>query len=148
MTVGWIGRCAQMKNPLKFFDVIEAFNEQAERAVKFLMLCCDANEPELAQNVQRRSQQYPELRLIWNRSTDEYIDQMDALCITSHNESQPLVLFEALARRVLPIGWEAGDVTPKYGIIKRQDRWPKQLAGSVLSLYDNPQREWRRYPGG
>ena len=138
LTVGWIGRCAQMKNPLKFFKVIEAFNQQAEREVQFLMLCCDANEPELAEKVQRKSKKFPSLTLVWNRSTDEFIDQMDALCITSHNESQPLVLFEALARRVLPIGWEAGDVTSKYGLIYNKGKSPKYMASSVLKLYNNP----------
>jgi glycosyltransferase involved in cell wall biosynthesis len=144
MTVGWIGRCAQMKNPLKFFEVINAFNCQAEQKVEFLMLCCDANEPELAGEVQRKSKRYPNLRLVWNRSTEEFIDQMDTLCITSHNESQPLILFEALARNVLPIGWEAGDVTDSYGLIKNREVSPKSMAASVLELYGSPIR-WKNF---
>ena len=60
---------------------------------------------------------------------------MDALCITSHNESQPLVLFEALAKKVLPIGWEAGDVTGKFGLILPAGKPPADLADAFADLW-------------
>ncbi|WP_138429707.1 DUF3492 domain-containing protein [Fodinibius saliphilus] len=143
LTVGWIGRCAEMKNPLKFFSLADAARKMGVDGIEFMMLSCDANEPKLADAVHKKSKEYPELRLVWNKSTVEYIDKMDALCITSHNESQPLVLFEALARKVLPIGWKAGDVTNRYGIIKNKDESTKGLLNSVLSAWNNP-FYWRK----
>jgi len=142
ITVGWVGRCAEMKNPLKFFDVIEAFTTISEQEVQFVMLACDANEPELAASVKERSRDYPQLDLVWNRSAEEYIDRLDALCITSHNESQPLVLFEALARNVLPIGWQAGDVSEKYGLIVDRETSVETLVEQILELWQQPER-WK-----
>lgn len=142
LTIGWIGRCAEMKNPLKFFSVIEAF-EKRETEVCFVMMTCDANEPELERQVREKSAAVSNLEVIWNESTEDHIDRMDALCITSYNESQPLVLFEALGRKVLPIGWRAGDVTPEFGLILDQDKSTNQLVDSVLELWENKEN-WSR----
>lgn len=138
LTIGWIGRCAEMKNPRKFFDFVDAFETIGFQNIQFLMLSCDANEPELAAQVKERSKTYSQLELIWNRSAEQYIDQMDALCITSHNESQPLVLFESLARKVLPVGWQAGDVTSKYGFIVDSETSKAALAEQVKQLWQQP----------
>lgn len=131
-----------MKNPLKFFDLTDAFRKISEE-VRFLMLSCDANEPELAREVKAQSAQRSNVELVWNQSTANYIDRMDALCITSHNESQPLVLFEALARQVLPVGWKAGDVTENYGLIFDRSITADILASQIWSLWQD-QDYWRR----
>ncbi|NGP87900.1 glycosyltransferase [Fodinibius halophilus] len=144
LTIGWVGRCAEMKNPMKFFELVDAARQMEIADIQFLMLCCDANEPELAGGVKKKSKQYSELELIWNQSTENYIDEMDALCITSHNESQPLVLFEALARRVLPIGWQAGDVTEKYALIINKGVDSNKLLRKTLELWYRPYK-WERY---
>ncbi|MCW9708313.1 DUF3492 domain-containing protein [Fodinibius salsisoli] len=142
ITIGWIGRCAEMKNPMKFFEVIDSFETENVDNVQFLMLSCDADEPKLEKKVKHRAQKYPKLTFKWNRSTENYIDQMDALCITSHNESQPLVLFEALSRKVLPIGWQAGDVTDQYGLILENDIDTRQLVKKVMALWETPE-QWQ-----
>ncbi|MDZ7693490.1 MAG: hypothetical protein U5K69_20625 [Balneolaceae bacterium] len=82
------------------------------------------------------------MKLIWNRPAIEHIDKMDALCITSHNESQPLVLFEALSRRVLPVGWATGDVTEKYAVVVEQERAVEDLAKIIDHLWNNPE-QWQ-----
>lgn len=143
LTIGWIGRCSALKAPLKFFAFVEAFNRIGRGEVQFIMLSCDAQEPQLAAQVKRQSRKYPNLRLIWNRSTREYIDQMDALCITSRSESQPLVLFEALSRKVLPIGWQTGDVTEKYGFIVDREIPEMALARKVVTFWDQ-QALWQQ----
>ena len=143
LTIGWVGRCAEMKNPMKFFELIEAFQQADYENISFLMLSCDAGEPELQKRVKEQSQKYDNLQLVWNRSTEEYIDQMDALCITSHNESQPLVLFEAIARKVLPVGWEAGDVTQKYGLILDANAPCTELVSEIMKCWKNPD-DWQK----
>ncbi len=143
LTIGWIGRCAEMKNPMKFFDVISAFDEYEVENVEFIMLTCDAGEPQLEQRVRARVRETDHLQVIWNRSSEDFIDQMDALCITSHNESQPLVLFEALGRKILPVGWRTGDVTAEYGLILEPEATTGELVQSVLELWQKPQ-EWTR----
>ncbi len=143
LTIGWIGRCAEMKNPLKFFEVIEAFKQQSIENIRFLMMSCDAGEPELAHRVKSKVREYEHLELIWNKSTGNFIDRMDALCITSHNESQPLVLLEALSRKVLPIGWRTGDVSSKYGLILEPEATAGDLASAVMNHWHNPE-QWRR----
>ncbi len=113
--IGWVGRCAEMKNPLQFFDYVDAFNSEGFNA-EYLMLLSGANEPELEKRVRERSSHYPEVTMVWNKSSRDFYSKMDMLLITSHNESQPLVLFEALANKVLPVGRRVGDVTNRYGL--------------------------------
>ncbi len=113
--IGWVGRCAEMKNPLQFFDYVDSFNSIGFEA-EYLMLLSGANELDLEREVLKRSAYYPKVKLVWNESSKDFYPQMDMLLITSHNESQPLVLFEALANKVLPIGRRVGDVTDKFGM--------------------------------
>ena len=81
------------------------------------MLLCDANEKELEQQIKRRQKDFPEVQFIWNQNSSLFFQKMDMLCISSHNESQPLVMLEALAGRALPIGWEVGDLTKEFGFV-------------------------------
>lgn len=143
LTIGWVGRCAHMKNPLKFFELIDAFEERGEVNASFLMLSCDANEPALEQRLRAKCENYPQLKLIWNQSAKEFIDQMDALCVTSHNESQPLVLFEALARKVLPVGWQTGDANSRYGIFVPPDKPANYLLNHIIAKWRSPE-EWKQ----
>ncbi len=139
LTVGWIGRCAEMKNPLKFFDFAEVLGSD----FNYLMMLSDAGEEALKRQVRKRGKYYENIKLIWNRPAAEFIDQMDALCITSHNESQPLVLFEALSRRVLPVGWEVGDVGDKYAIVVDKKNSIQSLAERVRYLWSQPE-QWQQ----
>jgi glycosyltransferase involved in cell wall biosynthesis len=139
--IGWIGRCSEMKNPLQFFDVIEGFRRHEYTKARFIMMICNANEPDLWKQVNEKANNYPELTLVLNASANGYLDQMDALCITSHNESQPLVMFEALAKKVLPVGWQAGDVTSTYGIIEPPSTAVEILVKDIMKLWQCPQ-EW------
>ena len=68
---------------------------------------------------------------------------MDALCITSHNESQPLVIFEALAKKVLPFGWRVGDVTEEFALVVEPGASAGELAQRVLSCRQSPEWEQR-----
>jgi len=112
--IGWVGRCAEMKNPLQFFDYISEFQRQGFKA-QFLMLLSDAGEHGLEVNVKEKALSFDSVSLVWNKPSKEYYKEMDMLLITSHNESQPLVMFEALSQKVLPIGREVGDLTNKFG---------------------------------
>lgn len=114
--VGWVGRCAEMKNPLAFFQFVEQFREREIEPI-FKMLLSDANEVELANKVRDKASDYPEVECIWNQSAKEYFADFDFLLITSNNESQPLVMLEALANRALPVGYKVGDLTEKYGLV-------------------------------
>ncbi|HLR33344.1 MAG TPA: glycosyltransferase, partial [Fodinibius sp.] len=143
LTIGWIGRCAEMKNPLKFFDVIDAFNRYGRTNARFLMVVCESGEPGLEQKVRVESRKYAHLEVVWNRSAKAYIDQMDALCITSHNESQPLVLLEALSKKVLPAGWRTGDVTREFGLILDPRATADKLAADIMELWHEPVK-WER----
>lgn len=139
LTLGWIGRCAEMKNPLKFLEVAC----QLQAPAKCLMMLCDAAEPGLKKQVITEAEQLDNIILVWNRPAIEHIDRMDALCITSHNESQPLVLFEALSRKVLPFGWSTGDVTSKYGVVAAQGTPVEEMASSITELWNSPEK-WRQ----
>jgi glycosyltransferase involved in cell wall biosynthesis len=137
-TVGWIGRCAEMKNPLRYFDFLDAIDIQ----VKGLMMLSDAGEDQLKRRVNKRAGEYANIELVWNRPAAERIDEMDALCITSHNESQPLVLFEALSRQVLPVGWQVGDVSEKYAVVVEPQSPVKELAQKITTLWEDQSR-WK-----
>ncbi|SMO60399.1 DUF3492 domain-containing protein [Fodinibius sediminis] len=138
LTLGWIGRCAEMKNPLKFIALARELGERA----RCVMMLSDAGEKQLAQKVCTLAKTIPNLTLIWDQPARAHIDTMDALCITSHNESQPLVLFEALSRRILPVGWRVGDVTEKYAVTF-DDACPIPVfADAVLQLWAD-KKQWR-----
>lgn len=142
LRIGWIGRCARMKNPLKFFELIDAFKTNAAVNTSFLMLSCDAGESDLEQILKKKAGKYPQLKLIWNRSATQFIDRMDALCITSLNESQPLVLFEAISRKVLPVGWQTGDATDKYGLFVPQNTPASDLVEQITAKWQK-QDQWK-----
>ncbi len=143
LTIGWIGRCAEMKNPLGFLDLVDAFRERDSHRGEYIMMACEANEAELQLKLEERLSDYPEVEFYWNKPAESHLHRMDALCITSHNESQPLVLFEAIAKKVLPIGWRAGDVTEEYGLIVSRDMSPAGLAEKVETLWNN-RKAWEK----
>ncbi len=141
LTIGWIGRCANMKNPLRFFTLIDAFRKQESFPVSFVMMLSDAGEKNLEGDVRKKAEKYPELKIIWNQPAIRYINEMDALCISSYNESQPLVLFEALASKSLPVGWKAGDANEKYGIFIEQESEAGPLRDKISELWLDT-RKW------
>lgn len=136
--IGWVGRCAEMKNPLQFFDLIDEF-EKIGFECKFLMLLSDAGEKELEQRVRERAEGYPNLKMIWNQSSEAFYPKMDMLFITSHNESQPLVMFEALAKKVLPVGRQVGDLTNTYGLTFHPEISNRDLCREVSQFWLNEQ---------
>lgn len=113
--IGWVGRCAEMKNPLSFFDYVSAFRELDIDPI-FTMLLSDANEKDLKHRVIETAKAFPEVTLVWNKSARSYFPEFDFLLITSHNESQPLVMLEALASKALPAGYQVGDFDQKFGL--------------------------------
>lgn len=136
MVLGWVGRCAEMKNPLQFFEFVRLANELGFSA-KFLMLLSDANEKELEREVREMAKGFPSVTLVWNQPSKEYYHLMDFLFITSHNESQPLVMFEALSKKVLPVGRIVGDLTEKYGLVFGSDTTDKEILQAVIKLWQN-----------
>lgn len=142
LTIGWIGRCANMKNPLRFFRLIDAFRAQNTFPVTFLMMLSDAGEKGLEKSIRQKARQYSELRTVWNQPAINHIREMDAVCISSNNESQPLVLFEALASKSLPVGWKAGDANQKYGIFVDQNDTAGILRDKIQDLW-NDKHQWQ-----
>lgn len=136
MVLGWVGRCAEMKNPLQFFEFVKIANELGFNA-KFLMLLSDANEKELERKVKEMAKSFPSVTLVWNQPSKEYYYLMDFLFITSHNESQPLVMFEALSKKVLPVGRIVGDLTEKYGLVFGSDTTDEEILQAVVKLWQN-----------
>ena len=134
--IGWVGRCAEMKNPLAFFDLVEEFRA-IDSNPRFRMLLSDANEPDLQQKVESRAKDYPEVKCVWNKSAKDYFSDFDFLAITSHNESQPLVMLEALAHRALPVGFNVGDLTEEFGLVIRKDKKIEALAFQILDLWND-----------
>lgn len=134
--IGWVGRCAEMKNPLQFFDFIDQFEDLSFDA-KYLMLLSDAGEYELESKVREKAESIDSLTVIWNQSAKEYYQQMDMLLITSHNESQPLVMFEALSKHVLPIGREVGDLTNKYGLTFNKKSSNKEISIQIIDFWNS-----------
>ena len=134
--IGWIGRCAEMKNPKLFFEIVEVFQNKSLDA-SFIMMLSDANEKELEQEVRALAKKYPEVNMIWNEPAHQYLHQFDMLCITSHNESQPLVMFEALSNKALPIGWEVGDLTSEFGFVVPSGISTNTLVDQVSALWED-----------
>lgn len=135
--IAWVGRCAEMKNPLAFFDYVDSFRE-LEIKPEFRMLLSDANERFLEQEVRQRSKAYPEVTCIWNEPAKLYFSDFDFLLITSHNESQPLVMLEALAHKVLPTGYHVGDLTEEYGLVFEHDSSFYDIAKSIQRVWNSP----------
>lgn len=131
---GWVGRCAEMKNPLKFFEFVKLTIELGFDA-KFLMLLSDANEKVLEEHVKEIAKDFPSVHLVWNQPSKEYYHLMDFLFITSHNESQPLVMFEALSKKVLPVGRIVGDLTEKYGLVFSSSTDDERIIESIMKLW-------------
>ncbi len=142
-TIGWIGRCAEMKNPKKFFEVVDAFVELNFEA-EFIIMLSDANEPELELKIRSLSKKYPKVEVIWNKDAKKYLSRLDFLCITSHNESQPLVMFEALSNKAIPFGWQVGDLTNEFGFVKDQESDIRELVSGVCSLWSD-QNEFENF---
>ena len=132
--IGWVGRCAEMKNPLQFFEFVDEFRK-IEFKTEYIMLLSDANEKKLEQQIKNKSIHYPEVKLIWNEASESYYPKMDMLLITSHNESQPLVMFEALAKGVLPIGRKVGDLTEEFGYVFEPDTTVKYIVEQIIALW-------------
>ncbi|MGN8226445.1 DUF3492 domain-containing protein [Gracilimonas sp. BCB1] len=141
--IGWVGRCAEMKNPLAFFELVDAFREHSINP-EFRMLLSDANEEKLEKQVRAMASEYPEVECIWNRSAKSYFIEFDFLSITSHNESQPLVMLEALAHKALPVGFRIGDLTEKYGLVLSPGAPIGVLAENIVKLWEN-QQHFERY---
>lgn len=135
-TFGWVGRCAEMKNPLQFFDFVDEF-KSLEFSANYLMLLCDAGEDELKKKVIERAKEYHSVKIVWNESAKEFYPKMNLLLITSHNESQPLVMFEALSKHVLPIGREVGDVSNKYGFTLPYNSSNREICEQIINLWNN-----------
>lgn len=134
--IGWVGRCAEMKNPLKFFEIIEHFRTHNFDA-NFSMIISDANEKSLEKEVKIKAEEFPELTMVWNKNAINYIPDLDLLCITSYNESQPLVLFEALANKALPFGWKVGDVDEDFALVVNKESNTDILVKEVIKMWNN-----------
>ena len=134
--IGWIGRCAEMKNPKLFFEVVEYF-KRVDLEPSFLMMLSGANELELEKEVEELSKEYPEVTMIWNEPAHKYLHEFDMICITSHNESQPLVMFEALSHKALPFGWEVGDLTSEFGFVVPKNTSTQTLVEQVALLWND-----------
>lgn len=132
--IGWVGRCAEMKNPLRLFDVADAFRETG-LSPEFRVLLSDANEKELEKKVAEKALAYPEITLIWNQPSKDYYKDFDFLLISSHNESQPLVMLEAMAHKVIPVGWKVGDLNSDNGLVLEENASELQLAVKIGELW-------------
>ncbi|HKJ45346.1 MAG TPA: DUF3492 domain-containing protein [Balneolales bacterium] len=137
MVIGWVGRCAKMKNPMRFFEVIETMHNYRLINVRFIMMLSFAGEAGLEDEINKQAKNYHYLEVIWNEKAINYIHKFDALCITSYNESQPLVLFEALSQNVLPFGWKAGDANAKYGLFIEQHEPATVLVNKLMTVWNN-----------
>ncbi|MTI86615.1 MAG: DUF3492 domain-containing protein [Balneolaceae bacterium] len=142
-TIGWVGRCAEMKNPLLFFDVVAELRKSSLQP-NYTMLLSDANEKELEAQVKQKAIRFPEVQLIWNQNSKEYFPDFDFLMITSHNESQPLVMLEALANAALPAGWQVGDLTSEYGIVVKEGAMVTELVSAIEQVWNTPLRYKQR----
>lgn len=137
--IGWVGRCAEMKNPLAFFNLAQAFRTLNSNP-GFTMLLSDANEKSLEKEIRRKAENYPEVEVVWNQPAKNYFRDFDFLMITSHNESQPLVMLEALAHKALPAGYSVGDLTGDYGLVFETSTSLQAIAKEMLNLWDNPEK--------
>jgi glycosyltransferase involved in cell wall biosynthesis len=136
--IGWVGRCAAMKNPLAYFELVDEF-KNCNLNPTFRMLLSDANESGLEMEIRRKLKKYPEVEAIWNEPAKEYFRDFDLLMITSNNESQPLVMLEALANKALPVGYSVGDLTEQYGLVFSKDTTYKTIVETTEKLWS--QRE-------
>jgi len=134
--IGWIGRCAEMKNPKLFFEIVATFKDMSIEP-RFLMMLSDANEKELEKEIRKISKDFPEVEMVWNESAHKYLNKIDLLFITSHNESQPLVMFEALSNKALPVGWEVGDLTTEFGFVVPKGTSTRTLVEQIITIWKN-----------
>lgn len=140
-SIGWIGRCAAIKRPLLFFDIVDNIREKLDVPVDASMFLSDAGESKLKEKVLKRNSN-SSVKLYWNLSAAQYIEGWDALCLTSQQESQPLVLFEALARKALPFGWEVGDADNQFGLFYDPGTSISQLTENIIGYWKSKSR-WK-----
>lgn len=134
LIIGWIGHCTWQKNPLKFFELIDAFRRWKTNTATFIMLLLESGEFDLTEKVLDKAQDYPELELIWNKQTSTVIEKLDAVCYTGFYEAFPLSLVESGAKKVLPFGWNCGDLPNDLGNFEHEDAMPETVAYHILSL--------------
>jgi len=138
--IGWVGRCAHLKNPHRFLDLVEKWSETEGWNPRFIMLLADAGEADLNEEVKLRLSQIPTITAVWNQPASSYFDKMDALCLTSISEAQPLVMLEAMARGVVPFGWEAGDFNESFGISFPKESGVQDVLSGFLPIISDSDR--------
>lgn len=119
--IGWVGRCSDVKHPLRFLDLVECFKVN-EVDARFIMVICEASEPKLELAVKERLKTLHRVEVHWNRTAEGIYEKMDAICITSKEDTLPLVLLEAASKKVVPFGWRTGDFDSNWGLaVDQQD---------------------------
>ena len=142
LTVGWVGRCAHIKQPLRFLDLAGYIARQQSQSrypeVNFRMYLSRAGEEELEKEVAQRAAGIPGLTLYWDRPAKQAMRGLDALCISSISEAQPLVALEAIAAKALPFGWQCGDLDSELGYFFPQHRPVGEIANKLVELWREP----------
>lgn len=138
--IGWVGRCAHLKNPHRFLDLAEVWSDKKGWNPHFLMILADAGESDLNTEIKSRLSQIHSITAVWNQPARHYFDKMDALCLTSISEAQPLVMLEAMARGVVPFGWEAGDFNGDYGLSFPPSSSVNEVLSGLIPLLSDPDK--------
>ena len=138
MVIGWVGRCAHIKQPLRFLELVESLNslssdpENAQQKLCFVMYLSRSGEEELELNVEKASKNFDNLELVWDQPAQAAMRIFDALCISSISEAQPLVALEAIASGALPFGWSSGDLDDEFGLFASQESSVSKVAQLIL----------------
>lgn len=108
-TVGFVGRIATIKDPLKFIDVAEAAAQRTPglTAPMFGPIDCDAD---YAERFHARVEASDVVSWHGAVPSPEAFRHIDILLLTSENEAQPLAVLEAMARRIPVVATSVGDV--------------------------------------
>lgn len=107
--VGFVGRIATIKDPLKFIRVAEAAAKRIPglTAPMFGPLDCDAD---YADEFQRQVEASDVVTWYGAVPAAEAYRHIDVLLLTSENEAQPIAVLEAMARRIPVVATPVGDV--------------------------------------
>lgn len=117
--VGWAGRFVEIKNLPLLVDVIRGWPEHLGK-VAFLVAGAGPAGRQLSDTG------FPgavSVELLgWLVDPNPFYDRLDCLLLTSHNEGTPIVLLEAMARRIPTISTGVGGVPDLMGpVVERLD---------------------------
>jgi glycosyltransferase involved in cell wall biosynthesis len=131
LIIGWVGRFAEIKDPLFFVDLVAAMKSSGMHA-KFLMV----GDGHMRQAVEARISKYSLQGHItlsgWQDEMAEVYSQIDLMVLTSMNEGTPATMIEAMATGRPFVAFNVGGMADLVTGIAQKYEWFDVFDNGIL----------------